>query len=669
MRNKKLKKFLSVALSAVMLGASLVTGSTANAATSDPLISNMTVAGDKGYIQSFYKSDYMNSGKNGFQLKFEYTSLPAATVEDSAETEAPDYNKTFQFVVFNTAWGGWQPTNIGPNGYDKTAAVTPELNTVYTVEVPFSVIEGKLDEGAVQGINLQTGGISGCEIKINSLCYADVEEEVGPVETSSPVLIEGSWHKTSDEAVDCGTMTVVEGSAYVSVNAWNIGLSNLNVATFGDPMVAVTVEYGEIANPPIYPQAEVLDASGNPIIANYPQVSQAGEVTYLTPIPKSTWSLTLAYDTCTVKKVQIFDYDESYATEVLDLTNANIIQNMGAGWSLGNALEAVKDNGEVNETAWGNPEVTKYLFKVVSEAGFKTVRIPVSWVDAVTVSGDTYQINEDRFKALLDRVQTVVDWAIDYDLFVIINLQHDGADGVTGSWLDVDAPNQTGIRAAYAEVWRRIAERFKDYDQHLIFESMNEVMEQGNYGAPSQTTWDNINFLNQSFVNTVRGKGGHNDVRFLLVPGYNTNIDQTVTNNFVLPKYNNSTDRIMVSVHFYDPYNFTLNTGEGSTVSTSRDERNAIATQFEKLKTQFVDKGIPVVVGEFGAVDKDNIPDIELYIEKVVTEAQDNGLGYIYWDNGYTGEYGMGLWNRYTYGESELGEALIPILTAPKPAE
>lgn len=666
MRNKKFKKFLSVALSAVMLGTTLFTGNIAKAETSDSLLpADATYAGDYGFIKTFPKSEYMSSGKNGFRLKFKYTQLGTITEENDL-----GYNNTLQFVVFDSNWGGWESTIVGPDGYDQGDHVYPEPTTgvEYTVDVPFSAIESKLSTDLpVQGINIQTGAISDCEIMITSLTYADVEEDVTPVE-SEPVLIEGAWHKTNDETVDCGTMSVIEGTAAVNANAWNIGISNLNVATFEEPMIAVTVEYGEIPDPPIYPQSEVLDANYNPIIPNYPQVTQAGEVTYLTPISKSTWSVYLAYDTCTVKKVQIFDYDESYATEVFDLTNANIVNAMGAGWNLGNALDAVTEDGKTSETAWGNPEVTKYLFKVVSEAGFKTVRIPVSWVDAVSVNGDNYTI-KSKFNTTLDRLQQVVDWARDYNLFVIINIQHDGADDVAGSWLDVGAANQTGIRAAFAEVWRRIAIRFKNYDQHLIFESMNEVMENDNYNSPSQTTWNNINYLNQSFVNVVRATGPHNDVRFLLVPGYNTDINQTVSDNFVVPTYNGSTAGIMVSVHYYDPYNFTLNTGEGSRTSVTNTQLTDIGTQFNKLKTKFVDNGIPVIVGEFGAVNKDNIPNIKTYIERVVAQAQQKGLGYIYWDNGYTGQYGFGLWNRYTYGETELGKALIPILTAPESAE
>ncbi|MDE6566879.1 MAG: glycoside hydrolase family 5 protein [Lachnospiraceae bacterium] len=661
MKSKKLKKLLSVALSAVMLGTTLFTGNIAKADTSAPLIEDLTVAGDAGYIQTFPKSDYMSSGKNGFELKFEYTKLGTITEENDL-----GYNNTLQFVVFDSNWGGWEPTMIGPNGYDKTKPADPAPTTgvEYTVDVPFSAIESKLSTDLpVQGINLQTGAISDCEIKINSLTYADVDEDVTPVE-SEPVLIEGAWHKTGDDSVDCGTMKVIEGTAAVNANSWNIGISNLNVATFEKPMIAVTVEYGEIADPPIYPQSEVLDANYNPIKPNYPQVTQAGEVTYLTEISKSTWSVYLAYDTCTVKKVQIFDYAESYATEVFDLTNADIISAMGAGWNLGNALESVAaEDGKVSETAWGNPEVTKYLFKVVSEAGFKSVRIPFSLVDAVSVNGDNYTINDSKFNTTLNRVQQVVDWARDYNLFVIIDLHHDGADDVKGFWLDVDAANQTGIRAAFKEVWSRIATRFKNYDQHLIFESMNEVMEKNNYNSPSQTTWDNINELNQIFVDTVRAAGGYNNVRFLLVPGYNTNISQTVSSKFVLPNYKGSTDRIMVSVHFYDPYNFTLNTGAGSTTSVDMFDIENIEDQFYDLKTKFVNKGIPVVIGEFGAVDKNNYDAIKTYLTAVVNEAKADKLGYFYWDNGYTGEYGMGLWNRYTYGRSSLGKVVIPILT------
>ncbi len=664
-KRKTFKKALSAVLSAAMLGVTLFAGntaSTANAATSAPLISGneyVRTAENKGYIATYLQSDYLKDGYNAFELKYEYTDLGTL-----AESDEFGYNDTLRLLVFDNDWGGWNPTRIGPNGYDKTEAATVEAGVEYTVQIPFRAIERKLSTDApVLGINFEMGEIAGCKVRVKSLAYTEMELE------SESVVMEGAWHKTSnveDTEKDYGSLKVTDGFAYVYADAWKIEVSGLDVHEFASPIVAVTVEYGQITGEPIYPQSEVLKADGTPIKANYPQVSKAGEVTYLTNIPQDTKAIGLAYDTCTVKKVEIYDEAESVATTVNNLTNENIIAAMGAGWNLGNALDAVTEDGQTDEIAWGNPRVNKRIFKLVAAAGIKTLRLPVSWVDAVTVTADGYTIDATRFNTILGRVKEVVDMARAYDLFVIINIQHDGGEDVTGQWLDVDAADQTLIRAAFADVWGRIANEFKDYDQHLIFESMNEVMEKGNYQAPSDTTaattWANINYLNQSFVNVVRGKGGNNPNRFLLIPGYNTNIDQTVSSSFVMPKYNNSSDKIMVSVHYYDPYDFTLNTGVGSKTETSNSERRAINTKFGDLNTKFVKKGIPVVIGEFGAVNKNNISDIETYITDVVTYAKDNGLGYIYWDNGYTGENGMGLWNRYTYAQSELGKTVIPLL-------
>lgn len=659
---KKIRKTLSVVMAAAMLGVTVFTGSavsTADAATSASLISGEfeRTSENNGYITTCYQWDYLKDGYNAFELKYKYTDLGTL-----AEDDAEGYDNTLCFKVFDGDWQGWDSTAVGPN-YNKKEGeerITPVVGTEYTVTIPFRDIERKLSTSkSVLGINLEMGEIAGCKIQITSLCYTEVALD------SESVVMEGAWKKTGnadDTEAQYGSMQVTDGFAYVNTNPWNIGVSGFDVHEYTKPIVAVTVEYGTITNGSIYPQAEVLKEDGTPVKANYPQVSEAGEVTYLTEIPKDTKAVTLAYDNCTVKKVEIYDEAESIATTVDDLTNADIIEAMGAGWNLGNALDSVKADGTTDETAYGNPEINKRTFKLLAAEGIKTLRLPVSWVDAVTVNGDSYTIDVNRFNAILARVKEVVDMARDYDLFVIINLQHDGSEGVTGRWLDVDAANQTGIRNAFADVWGRIAEAFKDYDQHLIFESMNEVMENNNYSVPSDTTWANINFLNQSFVNVVRGNGGMNLNRFLLIPGYNTNIDQTVSGKLVMPTYNGSSDKIMVSVHFYDPYNFTLNTGEGSTTSTSLTERNAIASQFEKMKTAFVDKGIPVVIGEFGAMNKGNTRNIRVYILEVVKQAKAKGLGYVYWDNGYTGENGMGLWNRYTYAKSELGKVVLPIL-------
>lgn len=660
-KNKFLKKTLSVLLSAAVLGSTIVTGVAADAEESN-LITNQTVTGDATYISTYMKSDY-SAGRTGFEITFKYNSFGTL-----AEDNTVGFNDTFEFLVFDTAWGGWNSTQIGPNGIDQKdelAKGSLELGKEYTVEVPISTIESKLStSNPAYGINLQTGGIGDTSVTITSLKYV-----TGTV-TSQPTVLTGAWHKTGvdgDTEEQYGTMSLTSGFANVYANPWNISVSGFSVSSFKNPIVAVTVEYENVTDT-IYPQAEILDGTTyEPVVANYPQVTEDGTVTYLTNIPKTMTSMLVAYDTCTVKKIEIYDEAESYTTSKTNLTNATITADMGAAWNLGNALDSTSE-GKVGETLWGNPEINKRLFKEISEAGFKTVRIPVTWLEAVTVNGNDGTVDGTKFNTILDRVQEVVDMAIDYDLYVIINIQHDGSEGVTGRWLDVDASNQTGIRNAFNSIWSRIAARFQNYDQHLIFESMNEVMEQNNYTSdPNQvnsTTWNNINYLNQLFVETVREDYDNtgNETRFLMVPGYNTNIDQTVSNKFEMPTYDESTAYEMVSVHFYDPYNFTLNTGSGSTTSVTDTELEYICTQFAKLKTTFVDNGIPVFVGEFSAVDKNNIPNIKTYISKIVECAKAKGLGYAYWDNGYSGEYGMALWNRYTYGRTDLGDALIPIL-------
>ncbi len=659
-QSKKIKKVLSLVMSAAVLGSTVFTGLPAQAAQaedSDLLISNKEVTGSGEFIENFQRSDYTKGGRNGFEVTFEYTKIGTLASDNTL-----GFNDSLQFVVYDAAYNGWNPTKIGPTGYDLEEKLeTVEPNTKYTVKVPFSDIESKLSTGGqVMGINIQTGGIGDSVIKIDSLKYT-----VGTVE-SKPVVIEGAWKKTSDPQKDFGSLSVTEGNAYVTANEWNVLVSGFSVAAFKEPTVAVTVEYEGIGDTPIYPQSEILNAQTyEPLVPNYPQISKDGEVTHLTKLEdKSIDEMVLAFDTGTVKKVEIYDAAEDKATQVTDLTNATIVKAMGAGWNLGNALDSVDDTGATGETLWGNPEISKRLFKVIAASNIKTVRIPVTWVDAVSVNGASYEINESRFNAILNRVQEVVDMARAYDLFVIINIQHDGGEGITNRWLDVAASNQTGIRRAFTDVWTRIAQKFADYDQHLIFESMNEVMESGNYGMPSATTYRNINTLNQNFVTAVRGQNSAaNQKRFLMVPGYNTNIDATVADNgFVMPAYNESTEYEIVSVHFYDPYNFTLNEGsDGTTKLTDSDLQN-IDTQFDKLKTKFIDKGIPVVVGEFAAVDKNNYSEIARYISKVVESAKSRGIGYAYWDNGYTGSFGMGLWDRYTYGQTTLGKTVIPLL-------
>ena len=177
--------------------------------------------------------------------------------------------------------------------------------------------------------------------------------------------------------------------------------------------------------------------------------------------------------------------------------------------------------------------VTKEFISKVKAAGFKNIRIPVSYLKKIG-SGPDYTIDS----AWLNRIQEVVDYAISQDMYVMINMHGDGYKTVVGSWLIVDAKDQDSIKEKYKKVWQQIANKFKNYDEHLIFESMNEEFD-GDWDDPKPEDYANLNAYNQIFVDTIRQTGGNNSARWLLIPGWNTNIDYTVGNyGFVIPTDN-----------------------------------------------------------------------------------------------------------------------------------
>lgn len=346
-----------------------------------------------------------------------------------------------------------------------------------------------------------------------------------------------------------------------------------------------------------------------------------------------------------------------------ELDQTQITEAMGLGWNLGNQLEA-SSGGLPSETCWGNPEVTKELIDTVKAQGFKTVRIPVSYLDMIG-DGPDYKIDTDW----LDRVQEVVDYVVNNDMFAIVNMHGDGYYTVDHSWLlcAEDDDKQTEIKDKYGKVWTQIADRFKDYDQHLIFESMNEEFN-NDYGKPDEKAYDNINAYNQIFVDSVRATGSNNEKRWLLLPGWNTNIDYTAGDdyNFKIPTDKGCKadgKRIMISVHYYDPFNFTID--ENNTAKTqwgkyavknydNWGQEDYVDSQMALLNEKFVSQGYPVVIGEFGAQDKtEKFADYNefrrYWSEYLIKAAKKNGVVCVYWDNGYNGNKGFGIINRFDY--------------------
>ncbi|MCI9078762.1 MAG: cellulase family glycosylhydrolase [Lachnospiraceae bacterium] len=354
---------------------------------------------------------------------------------------------------------------------------------------------------------------------------------------------------------------------------------------------------------------------------------------------------------------------EASASSFQNLNQQGIVDAMGAGWNLGNQLESAI-GGTPHETNWGNPVITENLVKAVKNQGFKSIRVPVSYLSKIG-SAPNYTIDS----SWLDRVQQVVDMCINNGFYVILNMHGDGYNTIEGGWLLCNGQDQETIRKKYAACWQQIANRFKDYDHHLVFESMNEEFD-GTYGTPNRTYYSNINTLNQIFVDTVRKTGGNNAKRWLMLPGWNTNINYTAGDyGFVIPSDNyrsseipSGEKRIMVSVHYYDPWDFCdenntaitqwgSNATDSSKVASYGDE-TYINDQFHLLYQKFTSKGYPVVIGEYGAPSKSHVDPVNTACRaelayKVCAYADNYGCIPLWWDNGVTGAKGYGLFNRY----------------------
>lgn len=346
------------------------------------------------------------------------------------------------------------------------------------------------------------------------------------------------------------------------------------------------------------------------------------------------------------------------------LTSLQLSQLMRIGWNLGNSLEAIIVNNGVysgGETSWGNPPPTKALIDSVKQAGFNSIRIPVAWSHKLE-DQSTYKIS----KAWLLRVEEVVNYALDNDMFVIINIHWDGG------WMNhPDHEHQEAINTKLATLWQQIAIHFRNYDDRLLFAGTNEVMAEGYYGEPTVENLEVQNSFNQTFVCTVRATGGRNYFRHLIVQGFNTNITYTY-NGFVLP--NDVVEkRLMVEVHYYDPWEFTLkedppfNTQWGAPFAngdvTSWGQEDWVEEAFGMMKEKFIDNGMPVILGEYGVIHRKSLSGEayvkhkaarEYYLEYVTHAAKRNGLVPFYWDNGNKADNGCAIFDRGT------GEVIDP---------
>lgn len=324
--------------------------------------------------------------------------------------------------------------------------------------------------------------------------------------------------------------------------------------------------------------------------------------------------------------------DSSISEPSSNLENLEFVEQMNLGWNLGDTLDVCNAdrNGDgildenstiVDETLWGNSMATKELFQTLKDDGIDSVRIPITWRDHLD---ENNTIDEDW----LNRVQEVVDYAYNLDMFVIINIHHDGGgDPNFGAWIRNASTNKESVLDKYVIIWNQIAERFKDYSQKLIFESMNEV---GFDDLNQRDAYLLLNEFNQTFVDLIRNSGGNNPNRYLLIAGYWTDIDMTISNYFVMP--NDSANKCIVSVHYYTPWEFCT-TNINKTWGSDSDIKQ-MEQQVQKLVDRFINSGIPVIVGEYGVGYGTDVDSQVLFCETFVKLCHDNGIPTFLWDNG-----------------------------------
>ena len=243
-------------------------------------------------------------------------------------------------------------------------------------------------------------------------------------------------------------------------------------------------------------------------------------------------------------------------------SSAEIVSDMKIGWNLGNTLDVcaadrdgdgiindVPENGIVDETLWGNPMTDSSLFEALKADGINAVRIPITWRDHLGDAPD-YKVDEDW----MNRVKEVVNYAYDLDMYVIINIHHDGGDDSKfGAWVRSASEDYDKFSEKYNALWKQICAEFSEYDDRLIMESANEI---GFDALPQDDAYALLNKINQQFVDLVRASGGYNATRPLLIAGYWTDIAKTCDSRYQLPA--DPANNLILSVHYYTPWEFCI---------------------------------------------------------------------------------------------------------------
>lgn len=347
------------------------------------------------------------------------------------------------------------------------------------------------------------------------------------------------------------------------------------------------------------------------------------------------WLALCAAVVCGINMLTAMPLEANAAEPMRDMTTAQIVADMGQGINLGNTFEACGDwidsSSITNyETAWGSPVITQEIIQGYADAGFGVLRIPVAWSNRIS---SDYTIDAD----LMNRVKQVVDWTLDTGMYAIVNLHWDGG------WLANYPNDKSGCMNRYRKIWQQVSDEFADYGNHLMFESQNEelgwntVWNQYSGGTNGKAeSYSMVAEINQAFVDLIRSGKGNNPKRHLLISGYITDVQLTCDPMFRMP--NDPANRCAVSMHYYIPSTFAILEEDASwgkcrsTWGTDAD-RQELESNMNLMQTTFADKGIPVIIGEYGCPKKNkDAASVRNYLTAVAQSAYAHKLCPVLWD-------------------------------------
>lgn len=303
------------------------------------------------------------------------------------------------------------------------------------------------------------------------------------------------------------------------------------------------------------------------------------------------------------------------------------VVNMKTGWNLGNTLDTCGDwlDGQSVtkfETGWGQPVTKAELMKMFADAGFGAIRVPVTWYQHMDADGN---IDESWMK----RVEEVVNYVLDAGMYCILNVHHDtGTDG----WLHADATVYNATKDRFIVLWRQIAERFKNYGSKLLFESFNEMLDAGNnWNAPkSASSYTYIDNYNQDFVNTVRATGGNNAYRNLVINDYCASSTPEAFEALNVPE-DSAKGHLIAEFHSYSPYSFAMDESASAQTTWTTSAENEIQNQIKTIARLAATKGVPVIIGEYGATAERNESEIAKQCKCYVQTCKQYGMACFCW--------------------------------------